>query len=324
MHNTALAEFRLAQYRVIMVAGPEGLVLPPYKGSTLRGGFGGVFRHITCATGQKECLNCLLKDNCPYAYIFETAPPPGATSLRNYDSVPRPFVLEPPLDDKTHYRPGEELTFNLILIGHAIEYLPYFIVVFRELGQTGLGKGRRQCELAEVRAINPLNGKEEKIYEGVTGTVKNIDLSVTGQQVLERTAGIPKINRLTIDFVTMTRLKFHGEFVAHIEFNVLIRALLRRLSSLVYFHHGRELHLDFVGLIERAKQVRRVEDRTSWVNLERYSSRQHSRISLGGVVGRVAYEDPGIAEFLPILALGELVHVGKSIVFGMGKYRMEE
>lgn len=79
-----------------------------------------------------------------------------------------------------------------------------------------------------------------------------------------------------------------------------------------------------MGLIERAREVNRIEDSTNRVNLERYSSRQHSRISLSGIVGRVAYEGPVITEFLPILALGELVHVGKSIVFGMGKYKVEE
>jgi hypothetical protein len=41
--------FRLARYRITITAGKDGLSLPPYKGSTFRGGFGGVFRRIVCS-----------------------------------------------------------------------------------------------------------------------------------------------------------------------------------------------------------------------------------------------------------------------------------
>jgi len=47
--DSGLYNLRLARYRVELEAGPEGLLLPRYKGSTLRGGFGRVFRRICCA-----------------------------------------------------------------------------------------------------------------------------------------------------------------------------------------------------------------------------------------------------------------------------------
>lgn len=40
-----------------------------------------------------------------------------------------------------------------------------------------------------------------------------------------------------------------------------------------------------------------------------------------GFVGRVVYEGP-LAEFLPLLLLGELIHVGKGTVFGQGKFAL--
>ncbi|HHW43833.1 MAG TPA: CRISPR system precrRNA processing endoribonuclease RAMP protein Cas6, partial [Desulfotomaculum sp.] len=72
----------------------------------------------------------------------------------------------------------------------------------------------------------------------------------------------------------------------------------------------------------RAAGVRLAEDYTQWVDWERFSARQDSRIKMGGVVGRALYEGE-VAEFIPLLRLGELVHVGKGAVFGMGKYRVE-
>jgi hypothetical protein len=75
----------------------------------------------------------------------------GAT-FREYESIPRPFVLEPPLETKREYLPGETLHFNLLLFGRAIQYLPYFIIVFREMGEEGLGKGRLPFTLEDVAA----------------------------------------------------------------------------------------------------------------------------------------------------------------------------
>jgi CRISPR/Cas system endoribonuclease Cas6 (RAMP superfamily) len=42
----------------------------------------------------------------------------------------------------------------------------------------------------------------------------------------------------------------------------------------------------------------------------------------GGFVGDATFEGD-LAEFLPALRLGELVHVGKGTTFGLGKYRLE-
>jgi hypothetical protein len=42
---------------------------------------------------------------------------------------------------------------------------------------------------------------------------------------------------------------------------------------------------------------------------------------MGGVVGSATYIGE-LAPFLPLLALGQWVHVGKATVFGNGLYRM--
>lgn len=42
----------------------------------------------------------------------------------------------------------------MILIGRAIDYLPYFIYTFEELGKMGLGKGRGEFNLEEVKSTH--------------------------------------------------------------------------------------------------------------------------------------------------------------------------
>ncbi|PVU71995.1 hypothetical protein DDW10_04845 [Sulfolobales archaeon SCGC AB-777_J03] len=315
-----LSGFKVAKYKFILEAGPEGLELPPYKGSTFRGGFGSAFRRIVCSQKTGQCRGCLLRSSCPYAYIFETAPPAGSEALRNYESVPRPFVIEPPAETKTFFEPGESLEFSLVLVGKAITYLPYFIVVFRELGAAGVGKGRRSYVLRNITAINPLDRTEKKVYEAENQKVINTDLIVSGSDINNYCSRLNG-RTVTVDYLTMTRLKYNNGFVNSPEFHVLIRNLLRRISSLMYFHHDMEMDIDFKGIIEKACNVKIVSDRTRWVDWERYSNRQNARMKLGGITGQAVYEGC-LDVFWPLLKLGELVHVGKATTFGMGKYEM--
>jgi hypothetical protein len=44
-------------------------------------------------------------------------------------------------------------------------------------------------------------------------------------------------------------------------------------------------------------------------------------ITLEGIMGHAEYVGP-LAEFLPLLCMGQIVHVGKRVVFGLGPYRI--
>jgi hypothetical protein len=326
-----LDKLRIAKYRFTLEA-VERLGLPRYKGSTLRGGFGAVFKRTVCFQKEvKSCADCLLQANCPYAYIFETSPPQDAEVLHTYSDVPLPFVIEPPPDTKTVYEPEESLDFGLVLVGRAINYLPYFIVVFQELGRVGLGRGRGKYTLREVAAVQPLDGAEEMIYSAANEMVRERDLSVGWAEIEAQSSKLkvqnptpnlqPPTSKLTVNFLTPTRMKHEGHFVTRPEFHVLVRNILRRVSSLDYFHCGERWDTDYRGIIEAAKGVELVEARTEWVDWERYSRRQEATMKLGGFVGRVIYQGDW-APFAALLILGELVHVGKACVFGHGKYKV--
>ena len=316
-----LEKLKIAKYRFTLEA-MERLELPVYKGSTLRGGFGHVFKRTVCFQKDMEtCDACLLKNNCPYGYIFETSPPTDAKVLRTYSDVPLPFVIEPPLDRRTHYQPGDLLEFGLVLVGKAINYLPYFVVVFGELGRVGIGRERGKYVLQRIVAVNPLDGTEALAYDGVDVIVGDQDLSVGYAEVEARARELPD-ERVTANFLTPTRLKHSGRLAQEgPPFHVLIRAILRRVSSLSYFHCGEKWEVDYRGIIEAAKEVRLAEARTGWVDWERYSRRQQQRMNLGGLVGQAAYEGE-LRPFLPLLILGQLVHVGKACVFGNGWYEI--
>jgi len=318
-----LSHFRLAEFQFVLKA-LDHLHLPPYKGSTLRGGFGHAFKKVVCVNREKICDTCLLKGKCVYSYVFETPPPPDTAKMRKYPYAPHPFVITPPLETKREYEPGETLRFELTLIGRAIDYLPYFIYTFDELGRMGIGRGRGKFKLEEVRAVregerSKVKGEwEETIYSGRDKILHN---SLKIMTIDDLSPFPPSPSTLHLTFLTPTRLKFDGSLVPKLEFHILIRNLLRRISLLSYFHCGKELEVDFRGLIEKARDAEAKKENLSWFDWDRYSQRQEASMKMGGFTGRITFE--GVFEPLfPFLLLGQCIHVGKGTSFGLGKYEL--
>jgi CRISPR-associated endoribonuclease Cas6 len=48
----------------------------------------------------------------------------------------------------------------------------------------------------------------------------------------------------------------------------------------------------------------------SWVDWERYSNRQETKMKMGGFIGSITFEGE-LEPFLQFLVLGEYIHVGK-------------
>lgn len=294
----------------------ETLKLPPYKGSTLRGGFGHAFKKVVCTFRDRACDDCLLKQRCVYSYVFETPPPENSTKMTKYLRAPHPFVIEPPPGTKEVYRSGEALEFGLVLIGRAVDYLPYFIYAFDELGKSfGIGRGKGKFRLERVQTGS------ETIYDGATGILSNQAALPLPPKTQQSALSSQHSEPITLNFLTPTRLVHAGSLTPDPDFRTIFRTLLRRLSMLSYFHCGRELEVDYTGLIERAGTVGTVAKRLRWHDWERYSARQDERMKMGGFVGVMAFS--GVpADFLPFLESGELVHVGKGTGFGLGRYEM--
>jgi len=301
-----LSHVKLQKFRLTLRA-KECISLPPYKGSALRGGFGHAFRKVVCAVRKENCDDCLLKHRCAYSYVFETPPPPDTTMLRKYPRAPHPFVIEPPDEDKEIYEPGEALTFSLVLIGKGREYLPYFVYAFEELGKMGIGKGKGRYVVEEIREGNDV------IYTAESKRLSNPNSLIVLPQETNN------VHRLSLSFITPARIKYDEQITTDPEFHMLIRNLLRRISSLSYFHEGIKLELDYQGIIDRSMAVTMTRKDISWNDWERYSSRQDARMNLGGFVGNLEFAGE-LGEFMPYLRLGEFVHIGKATSFGLGKY----
>lgn len=317
LNNFSLAKFQLT------ISPIDKIILPKYKGSTLRGGFGYAFRKVVCVSSNKECSKCMLKEKCIYSYVFETPPPEDTKIMRKYPYAPHPFIIEPPIDKKTEFNKDDNLNFGLILIGNAIDYLPYFIFTFDELGRIGLGKGRGKYLLIEVKNIFKNNDtiEESIIYTGNDKILNNKYKIITFKDIINQTKKFNKKERIELQFITPTRIKYKNKLISELEFHILIRNLLRRISLLSYFHCNEELDIDFKKVIEESTSITKENSYLEWYDWERYSHRQEDRMSLGGFIGKVTFRG-NIEEYLPLLYLGKYTHIGKGTSFGLGEYKI--
>jgi hypothetical protein len=293
-------------------------ILPCYKGSTFRGVFGRALKRVVCALKRQECEQCLLKQRCVYAMVFETQdtmdPPEGSRIV----AAPHPFVIEPPLTMETRFSEGSSFDFRLLLFGGANRNLPYFIYAFEQMGKIGIGKrinGKRgHFSLEEVK------DGDRSIYSSADQTLKELNPFLLA---LKNTEDCPQSTfRLKLNMITPLRLKFENHLKADLPFHVLVRAMLRRMSSLYNFYGDGEPSLDYRGLVKKAKEVKIVDEDLSWFDWRRYSFRQDKAMLMGGMAGSVTYEGD-IGEYMPLIEFCSEVHLGKQTSFGLGKIQAE-
>jgi hypothetical protein len=225
------------------------------------------------------------------------------------------------MDERQEFFPGMALSGELLLIGRAVEYLPYFVYAFEVMGQEGLGRGRGRVDLVDFVELDARGQPGETLYQVKEGVLQ-APQQLAWQQCRNPAAGEAAATDLTLTFLTPVRLKAEGRMVEQLEFHHVIRNLLRRLASLAYFHGGIDPEtFPFKEAIRVAEQVPTVSRHLRWLDWERYSSRQRTKMLMGGLVGQITLTQvPGV--FHSLLTTGSHLHVGKMASFGLGRYEV--
>jgi hypothetical protein len=308
MWDELLRTFRAARLLVTFEVQRDGPA-PEFPGAAFRGAFGRALRAATCATGYATCTGCPLTARCGYGYLFETHVPETSLRMRRYPFAPHPFVLRPP-PASAEWKSGATLSLEIVLFGRGADYLPFVLFALGAMGADGVGPARIPLRLVAA----DLDGQpRRRIYDG--------DALAPGPY------GIPAAelvrtepaSDLTLRFVSPARIVHGGVLARELPLHIVVRSLLRRVTSLAYFHERLDLDVDFVEMIERAERVPARSAALSWVDQRRHSARQGRAQTLGGAVGEVTYT--GVPhELATLLAVGELTHVGKGTAFGLGRY----
>lgn len=294
-------------------------VLPYYKGSTFRGAFGHALKRVTCTLKQQDCKYCLLKQRCLYTLVFETPAAVKPVDGNRLLEPPHPYVIEPPLTIESRFSNGSAFDFSLLLFGDMNKNIPYFVYACCEMGKIGIGK--------------KVNGKKatfilEKIMYGNHTLYTDAEQKLCIPTQLENLQ-IPWMSyfnksefQLKITLETPLRIKFSNRLKAYLPFHILARAMLRRISCLLFYFGNGEPSLDYKGLVKRAEGIDIIYSHLEWSDWRRYSRRQDKDMLMGGMSGSVTYKG-NIGEFLPLIDFCSKVHLGKQTAFGLGKINAE-
>ncbi|HHL19405.1 MAG TPA: CRISPR system precrRNA processing endoribonuclease RAMP protein Cas6 [Thiothrix sp.] len=309
-----LSDFPLAEYRFHFTAQTDFL-LPPYTGSAWRGLFGHALKRTVCVTHEKHCENCLLWQQCVYSYIFETPPPATTTMMRKSKTAPHPFIIRPDPQQAQTVKAGDSLFIDMVLIGRANQQLPYIIHAMQQIGKRGIGFQRGKFALTFIEQYTK-QGRQTIYYAGERLTA----LPATAIDI----PPLPK-SSVTLHFVTPFRSVQRKNVIieANFSFAALFTPLMRRLLLLSYFHTDYLFQPDFNQLIEQAKKLTLEKKALYWQDWQRYSSRQKTTMSLGGLMGSIELATADLQPFWSMLILGQYVHVGKVTVMGLGRYTLE-
>ncbi len=276
---------------------------PPYLGSALRGLLGHGLRRTACVTRRKTCVDCPLTASCVYTRLFEpTAHASGSARV--------PYVLSVSESGRRHYPKGGCFTFEMSLLSPYHRELPYLVQAFQAGGRLGLGPKNVGFDVDELAALGTLGGDDWRpVYDGNVLTALPVPAAIQPP---------PWPGHVVLEWATPWRFKRRGHLVRPDQFvpAMLLESLLYRVYELIGERPPRE------SLGRTRDPDLHVESDLVWQDWSRYSSRQKTRMQVGGLMGRIALSGDQFADWWPLLWLGQWLHLGKFTSMGLGRYRL--
>lgn len=314
MHNEAgLAVYHLR----FLVEARDPIHFGAQAGAQLRGALYEALRVQTCA-GEGIQHDPRHAEHCPVCWLMAREAP---TARRGKD-VPRPFTIRPPYGGITHYPPGTRFQFGMTLFGSAFRLFPYVALALPQMAKMGIGADRGRFELCAVEGVDLLTGRYEVLMQPGFRAVHQPKLWVTPNHIKAQ-AGRLSPHRLTLRFVTPTRLTEKSEPVRIPEFRIVIARLLERVDMLRAEYGGETITSPYDLLTAAAHKVNLVKDCTVWQEIRSHSARTGTNSPISGFIGEATYEGY-LAPFLPWLLWGQCVQIGKDTVKGNGVMELVE
>lgn len=277
--------------------------LPQAKASAFRGGMGEMLLRMNCVA-DRDCDQCGFAQVCIPRNMMYSRMAIEPKFAGTGDSVG--YVVECE-DTETYCVPGQELQFNLLLLGNNIAYFGQYLQAFAMLGMYGIGRDRARFEVTAVA-----NSGRETLVQVNNVYKENIKIKTVGDYVHSRIRKQPQASCLT--FYTPLSVKYNGKMIERFDMEAIMTAASRRIYMLDCFENIDLPMLDAsnhipVQLSETARNA----------HISRYSSTHDERITLSGIRGRAEIAQPDETA-LALLYAGELLHIGKNTSFGFGRY----
>ncbi|SNZ09141.1 Uncharacterized conserved protein [Persephonella hydrogeniphila] len=267
---------------------------PPYfLGSTFRGIMGKRLKKMVCIKPREECKVCEFKMTCPYTVVFDTE------SVLN---KPSKYIFKPPYIQKK-IKKGESIILDMTLLGESSDYWEFITESFS--GVLNIGKDR-YLKLKEIKYFHPFEDR----FHSVKSFVPRFEAvhffeMITGENAI-------KIRLFP------TSIKIKSEIIRYNSFNkdIFLKAVISRISN-VALNYGIKNKKIFID--KNKFEIDQLELRPS--PMRRWSNRKQKKMVIPAFEGSFVLEGD-LKEIYPYLLVLEVINIGKSVSFGLGRLQI--
>lgn len=276
--------------------------LPAYLGSMIRGVLSRSMRNLVCIAPNVQCHLCEFSSTCDYTNRFNSA--------GNIAGSVNSYVAHVPVRNKIHWKRGDTLTFDITIFGSSTLAAEYYVAGILSMGDYGFGVRRLRFSPVQIMNVND----ESLVWSNGEMWVHNLlpdRLYVEGRAT----------NSVLLRFHSPTRIVVSKKLQRQLRFVDVIRALLTRMRLLTHAYEGTILNWDETTMLEKAKNIRTVEEHWEFVDFKRYSRTYDRKLGLPAIEGYARYEGD-LTPFTPLLEAGKVVQIGKNTTHGFGHYEL--
>lgn len=283
---------------------------PHFAGSTLRGAFGRALRRAACITGQEKCTACPLRDNCAYGVVFDPAAPAQPLHPSFRDGLPR-YLVQPPALGACRLPAGQIQSFDLLLLPGTQAHHGLIAHTLRHAVE-------KELFAPDLFKLLGTHTRQTPVYPAPLQTPTH-DHAAT--------------SHITLRWLTPLRLQHHGKPMfkpQQLDAPALVRALLRRQLQWQQIS-GQKPETPWSTAataqpqpMDAAQACTLDTHNLQWHDIQRHSGTQNQKLPLGGLIGSATLHGPAQAlqTLLPLLHMGEQLHIGKETVMGLGRYQL--
>ncbi len=284
-----IQQFNLLKLRVY-IQFKQDTVLPAFKGSMLHGWLG----HALKKADEHAFFVCYGEHD---------------------NQQPKPYIITPNSDHKTEWHQNEIFDFEITLFGSAIDLVDHIFVALKLGESMGFGKNRTPFSVLSISSVLPTHQQ--------TG-VHSFTLHDAISAQLDTQRAFTLNHEIALQLITPLRMKHQGKIVQQtappLEF--FLGQIQRRLILLSKFWV-----MDEPLLFNEIKQqvpllgAFKSTAHCYFEDWKRYSLKEQKSLPFGGLKGQFSFCGE-VIEALPLLIIGEQLHIGGKTTFGLGKYQL--
>lgn len=263
--------------------------------SALRGVWGRVLRSNFCYQKNLECSECNF-ENCTYYVLFEKK---YSTSEQYHPYIIQARFCEPGVIE------ARSKFFGWVCENY--EKLLYSIIKMN--GRRLMLQGKEY--IMELQSIKDREGRV--LFTRFSEKIKR-------PKLIELDFEPEECSAVEIKFKTPLRQKEGGSLMPNFQWEPFAKSLIHRVRFINKHFNRDELpipeHIDISSTLVS-------ESEAYWSEKPRHSFRQDSKMSIGGLLGKVRVEDIS-PEMMAILKLGTYIHCGKQCTFGNGEIELKK